>query len=362
MSPPIGITATNISSAFQLRIGCVPEHFSSPIYQIIDSGVFPNAVIVFHFLLYFVLIIAIKVNCPGGTGQMIQYLKEDKIDIAFALTEGLIANLVNDLIKRKRVDEGLTRISFDSDEAKSDNMENEFKIIGTYVSRPLTWSIASHINLKKEGEDNFDKFSGYETIKNWKIGVSRFGSGSHIIPFVLADSMGWLDDGQKIPFEFVVLNNINGLINGIKENKCDTFLWERFTTKPYYDENIVHHLSNITPPWPAFTIAATDKILLTKLSLVKDFLRVLNTQTTKFDQNKADNVEFIKDSFSLKEKDVLNWLNTVEYQKDIFSVDFEVFKSCFNILKKSKVILNGDNLNFEDVVGDVIFNETKLIY
>ncbi|KAJ1555197.1 hypothetical protein HK096_007264, partial [Nowakowskiella sp. JEL0078] len=143
---------------------------------------------------------------------MLSLLKSGDIDIAVALTEGLLAASLNG--------------------------NKSFKLIGTYVDSPLTWGVSTHPS-KKSLDESFNAFSASEedlrtrwpVLKNARIGVSRFGSGSHLIPFVMADSLGWLENKDDKPFEFVVNRDIDGLKTAIGNKETDAFLWERFTTK-----------------------------------------------------------------------------------------------------------------------------------
>ncbi|KAJ3046526.1 hypothetical protein HK102_013145, partial [Quaeritorhiza haematococci] len=203
---------------------------------------------------------------------MIKLLTTNQIDIAIALTEGLLSSLCNG--------------------------ETRFRIVGTYTSTPLTWAISTAPNPSPnptpspspasqrvggsggagageagvEGttttEKILDNCDGdvppveWEELKGKRIGISRFGSGSHIIPFVLADRMGWLKESstssssssssssttspitttttasttltttngtrtgtiengrdKACPFEFVVLKDFGGLREGVRSGR-----------------------------------------------------------------------------------------------------------------------------------------------
>ncbi|KAJ3041297.1 hypothetical protein HDV00_009567 [Rhizophlyctis rosea] len=305
----------------KIRIGCVPEHFSSPLYLAQSSGAFAAAGLEVEI-----------VNCPGGTGEMVQALRDSRIDIAIALTEGLVAALASHA--------------------------THFKIVGTYTSCPLTWSIATSPTKHASSPP---AQGSYEDLKNTKIGISRFGSGSHIIPFVLADQMGWLTtstDGkpQQPPFEFVPLKDITGLANGVVSGECDAFLWERFMTKPYYDKGTLHHHSNITPPWPAFLIAATTSILSSNPSSISSLLSVITTHTRKFmdaDLTSGASVEFVKNHFGQKEEDVKAWFHIVGYPNEAKEVSRGVLERCVGILRKAGAVQSVEgakDVTVEDMV------------
>lgn len=85
-----------------LRIGYVPEHFSTPLY-------FAKK----HFGLNAELI-----PFPSGTGHMVTALRAKEIDISIGLTEGFVAGL-------------------GSKEVTNKEQEGGYKFVGTYVDSPL---------------------------------------------------------------------------------------------------------------------------------------------------------------------------------------------------------------------------------
>ncbi|KAJ3137722.1 hypothetical protein HDU90_001673 [Geranomyces variabilis] len=289
----------------KIRLGCVPEHFSSPLYQAVEKRLFTEAGIEVEI-----------VSCPGGTGEMVTALNEGQIDVAIALTEGLIASLSN-------------------------TADASFRIIGTYTSSPLTWSIATSPTGKHAGTPRESPGpEAWQELKNAKIGISRFGSGSHIIPFVLADKMGWLEKGKE-PFTFVPLKNIDGLIHGVKSGEADAFLWERVMTKPHYDSGELHHLSNITPPWPAFMIAASNKALVDKQAL-KTLLAVITKEAAAFMQGRdsGKSVHYVTKRFKLPIDDVKSWFAPLGFPTDARNVSSAAVAECISTLKKAGVIVD----------------------
>ena len=44
-------------------------------------------------------------------------------------------------------------------------------------------------------------------------------SGSYVMPFVLADQNGWLENGKE-PFKFRVLNSFENMINSVMQARC----------------------------------------------------------------------------------------------------------------------------------------------
>lgn len=94
------------SSARPLRVGYVPEHFSTPL----------------HFAKRHYGLDAELVAFPSGTGHMISALRGGEIDAAIGLTEGWIAHLGNG--QQQQVES----------EVKDDG---GFRLVGTYVETPL---------------------------------------------------------------------------------------------------------------------------------------------------------------------------------------------------------------------------------
>ena len=124
-----------------IRVGGVPEHFNLPWHLAIEEGLFESRGVQVDWTTF-----------KGGTGQMTKALRDREIDICILLTEGIITDIIRG---------------------------NDSKIISQYVITPLTWGVHTGINNSlKTYADVFDK----------KFAISRFGSGSHLMPIVDANS------------------------------------------------------------------------------------------------------------------------------------------------------------------------------
>jgi hypothetical protein len=88
-----------MASPAPLRIGYVPEHFSTPL----------------HFAQRLFALQAELVPFPSGTGHMVTAIRAREIDVAIGLTEGWIAGLGKEGV------EG----------------DGGYRIVGTYVETPL---------------------------------------------------------------------------------------------------------------------------------------------------------------------------------------------------------------------------------
>jgi ABC-type nitrate/sulfonate/bicarbonate transport system substrate-binding protein len=185
-----------------LRIGFVPEHFSTPL----------------HFAVRHFGLAAELLPFPSGTGHMITSLRAGEIDVGIGLTEAWVAGL-----------------------GKDDVQDKGYKIVGSYVSSPLCWAISTGAHR--------DKINNVNDIKGGKIGVSRIGSGSDIMGSVLAESRSWSGDErlEKIPCQ-----TFENLRKAVTDATADFFMWEYFTSKRYYDAGEIKKIGEIYTPWPSW--------------------------------------------------------------------------------------------------------------
>lgn len=310
----------------KIRIGCVPEHFSSPLYIAHELGLFIDKGLDVSII-----------TCPGGTGEMTKLLKEGQLDMAISLTEGLVSYISNN---------------------NSTTTPSPFKIVGTFTSKPLTWSVAGDSKIYSPTNTTPESIPVAQCLKNSVIGVSRIGSGSYIIPFVEAYNQGWnVKDHKNMPFTFVVLNDIRGLARGVQNGDADVFLWEKFTTKPLYDSGELFHLSNITPPWPAFMFAASTNLTTTHPEAIKKFLTILQNSAKKFisqEESMGSSIEYVVNRFKQTKIDVEAWFETVGYYEEMNCVDGGIIGKCLAILKNAGVV--GDDV----VVGIQDLVDTKI--
>ena len=162
--------------------------------------------------------------------------------------------------------------------------------------------------------------------------------------------------GWQEQFTFVALKTIDGLVAGVAENdECDAFLWEKTMTKKYFDSKKLHHLSNVTPPWPAFSIAASTKLIQTRPNDLAQLLDQISRATAAFMADQPSAITYIATRFHQSVDDVQKWIKTVSYPEDAKFVDSGIVKSCSGILKDAGLIeRGGEEVQVEEVV------ETKI--
>ncbi len=244
-----------------LRIGGVPEHFNLPIHLAMERKLFETRGVAVEWTTF-----------KGGTGQMTKALADGEVDMCILLTEGVISSI-----------------------AKG----NPSKIISEYVTTPLTWGV--HTGAK-------NTLDNYQNIYDKKYGISRFGSGSHLMAIVDANSHG--HDLKKEQFE--VIKNLDGALESLVNLDTDVFYWEKYTTKPYVDSGQLRRVGEYKTPWPCFVVAATDDILEREPDNVIRVLRTIHDSCDNFMQD-DDAIKMVSERFGQKIKDVERWYHSTEW-------------------------------------------------
>ena len=245
----------------KLRIGGVPEHFNLPWHLAMENHLFEkeNIEIEWH-------------TFKGGTGQMTRALRNDEIDVCILLTEGIVADIING---------------------------NPSKIISKYLTTPLIWGVYT-------GSQN--AINHYGEIYDKKYAISRFGSGSHLMPIVDANAKG--HQIQKSQFEIV--KNLDGALESLTKNETYAFYWEKYTTKPYVDNGTLKHLGEYITPWPCFMIAASDKIIAKEQKALKKMLDVIHFTAKQF-MHSTTAISDVSERYNQKLEDVEQWFYSTEW-------------------------------------------------
>lgn len=69
---------------------------------------------------------------------------------------------------------------------------------------------------------NVDVFVKISDLKGKAFGISRFGSGSHLMVSLLATSRHW---NTETDIKYEVKGGLSDLVNGITDKSTDSFLW-----------------------------------------------------------------------------------------------------------------------------------------
>ncbi len=244
-----------------LKIGGVPEHFNLPWRLAIEEGKFRDIGLNLHWS-----------DMSGGTGQMLRGLETGSIDIAVLLTEGITKSIL----------EGL-----------------DAKILQVYVVSPLSWGI--HVPANQAIDSS-------EQITDKTFAISRFGSGSHLMSYVMADQNGWSLSDLK----FNVVGDIYGGLWALENKEAAVFLWEKYTTFPYVEQGKCKYIGDVVTPWPCFVIAVRNEIIADHAQLLDQMCALVNQKAWEV-KNDPDAVEIISWRYNLRHDQVEKWLSEIEW-------------------------------------------------
>lgn len=245
----------------KLIITGVPEHFNYPWVEVVASQPFLEKGIELVWR-----------NEPMGSGAMNRALREGNTDLAILLTESFVKDKI----------EG-----------------NPSEIIGMHVRSPLTWGIHSPTDYTGSNLGDFQDATFL---------ISRMGSGSHLMAYVLAKREGW--DIDKLKFEIV--GDINGALDYMKEAKQLLFLWEKFTTKPSVDRGFLKRIGEIPTPWPCFAIIAREASIRRFGSLLGHLRDLVYQKSVDLRKEETLAVQ-LSNAYGIQFQDVKIWLGQTEW-------------------------------------------------
>lgn len=311
-----------MTSKKAIRIGFVPEHYLIPLH--LARPKFSDPVDLVPF--------------PSGTGHMITSLRSDEIDLAIGLTEGWVAGL----------------------KSAQGQKEQGYTMVGSWVMNPLRWAIVTGRNR--------DEITTVDDLRqHGRVGVSRMGSGSHVMSFVLASNKGWLKqngDGESVALTIKPLGPFKDLRDGVTGTEgyppaADFFMWEHFTTKPYFhtEKAPLKHIGEIYTPWPSWHIAASTKTF-PEPATDHRLSKVFDTLDQGIDDFKRDPDSAIKRLVQgefhcqYSEEDAVEWLKSVQFFEQTRGVDTAMVEGVVKVLQSAGLIeASGESIDVGDVVG-----------
>ncbi len=255
-----------------IKIGGVPEHFNLPWHLCMEDEKFKKEDLNI-----------IWKDFPEGTGAMCKALRSGELDAAVILTEGIVRDIING---------------------------NDAKIIQNYIGSPLIWGI--HVAAGSSYKDIQD-------LKGTTAAISRYGSGSHLMAYVNAENREWNIDDLK----FEVVDNLEGAIEALQEDRAQYFMWEHFTTKPLVDNKTFRRVADCPTPWPCFVIAARNESIRKDAERLKRMLEVLNRETKDFKMKKEIDIQ-LSERYQQKLEDIRQWMDLTHWsQKQIAEEDLK---------------------------------------
>lgn len=290
----------------KLTVAYIPEHFSTPLFFAREQGYYAEKDLDIEFF-----------PVVEGSGRLIKLLNEGTVDIAVGLTEAFVADI-----------------------AKGNQ---SYGVVATYVESPLCWAIST-------GKDR-DELTQASDLTGKKIGVSRIGSGSYVMSFVLG-----LQQQFPVPYfsDFPVLHNFQNLRDSVnlkykdedgKKIDADAFMWEHFTSKKYYDSGEIKRIGEIYTPWPSWVVTVNKNVLDSKKNDIQGFLNSVNKGISYFLANSDAAVEHILTHLNYTADDAREWLKTVKFNEQIGKkeIDWEcVVEKTASVLKTAGVLTDSD--------------------
>jgi ABC-type nitrate/sulfonate/bicarbonate transport system substrate-binding protein len=272
-----------------IKIAGVPEHFNLPWHLCIDNGEFEQVGIDLQWT-----------DVPEGTGKMCQMLRDGEIDIAIILTEGIVKDIIGG---------------------------NPSSIVQIYIESPLIWGIHVAAN---------SKYHSMSDLKNTKVAMSRYGSGSHLMAYVNAQNQSRMMSGWNTNnLEFEIVNTIDGAVEALTNGTADYFMWERFMTKPLVDKGIFRRIADCPTPWPCFVIAVRNEFLEHNKQTLSLILAIINKTTIEFkDIPSIDRT--LASKYHQKLDDIQEWLSLTKWSQK--PIEEKVLNNIQNQLFDLKII------------------------
>jgi ABC-type nitrate/sulfonate/bicarbonate transport system substrate-binding protein len=281
----------------RLKIGGVPEHFNLPWRLAIEEGKFKAAGIELHWS-----------DMTGGTGQMIKGLQAGTLDIAVLLTEGITRAILKGL---------------------------DAKIIAVYVKTPLIWGVHVPINQGINQLDDLDAST---------FAISREGSGSHLMSYVLAKQRGW----DPTALSFNVVGDVYGGLWALNNDEAQGFLWEKYTTQPFVDQGKCKRIGEVLTPWPCFVIAVRTEIRQHEAALLQAILPIIQKRAQEL-KNSEDAAEVLAWRYALKKDEVTSWLSKTEWS-DQLDVDQKDIQHVVETLHELNLVTDEEQTNWSEKV------------
>lgn len=312
-----------MTTRFHPRLAYVPEHFATPIYHAKSRLNLPASLYPY----------------PSGTGHMIEDLlrpieDDSAIDIGVGLTEAWIARL--------------SRMRVESSEGAAGSKSLPFKLIGGLVESPLRWAISTgHARTDIEGAEQ-GQGAGVEALRGRRCGISREGSGSHVMAKVWAQERGWMkkdqsdeNEGREVDLHFVRCGPFADLRAAVQagddqhQPKADFFMWDHTTTKGFWKAsnssssvpssepgvaNSLKRVGEVYTPWPSWTIVARTSMIDGSPVGREQVRTILGVLDDALEQLLADPEELIvraiveNPELHYSEQDARSWLSSVQFR------------------------------------------------
>jgi ABC-type nitrate/sulfonate/bicarbonate transport system substrate-binding protein len=240
----------------RITITGVPEHFNLPWRRLVASQPFLDQELEL-----------VWVDEPRGSGAMNQAVREGSTELAVILTESFVKDRI---------------------------AGNTGRMIGYHVVSPLTWGI--HVSAKAP-------LRPLSELKNVPFLVSRMGSGSHLMAYLLAKREGW----RMEELEFQVVGDLSGARREFKSSLTKLFLWERYTTQPLVSAGECRRIGEIPTPWPCFAIVASEQARMNHPNVLRQLTETLYAENRRLMVEVDASISDLQQGYGIRLEDVRDW-------------------------------------------------------
>jgi len=279
----------------RFKIGGVPEHFNLPWKLAIEERKLVDLGVELHWS-----------DMTGGTGQMIKGLQTGTLDIAVLLTEGITKSILQGL---------------------------EATILTVYVTTPLHWGI--HVPYHSE-------IKNVNQLENQTFAISREGSGSHLMSYVLAQQENW----DLNTLKFNVVGDVYGGLWALENNQAQAFLWEKYTTHPFTEQKKCRYIDEVVTPWPCFVIAVRNEIIAENRMVLSEVSKQVHAIANELKMN-PNAAEILAWRYNLKIDQVQNWLMETDWNYNN-SLMLDSFQNVVNSLESLQLINSNEKVNWKE--------------
>lgn len=257
-----------------VHIGGVPEHFNYPWYLLLKSKDLQEKQVNLRWQ-----------DFDGGTGAMVQSLVNGEIDLAVMLTEGVT----------KAICDGAP-----------------IKLIQYFVSSPLIWGVHTHAVSGLTNPQDLIHRAKNTSNQNVKVAISRHGSGSHLMAYLYAKSLG-IDPETGLSFREV--GDLDHALEELKLGHSDIFLWEKFTTQPYVTQFDFLRIDQYPTPWPCFVLAGREDFIIHHSETVEKIKKGINKHTLAM-LERTNLVEELATRYAQEPAAIESWLSQTQWSQN----------------------------------------------
>jgi ABC-type nitrate/sulfonate/bicarbonate transport system substrate-binding protein len=264
---PLFHPGVKVQQESPLRVGGVPEHFNGPFHwALAPGGAYEAAGFKANWTMF-----------PKGTGEMVAAVQSGEVDVACVLLEGGVAAIANGA---------------------------PLRIFGTYVATPLTWGV----HVKADAP-----LDTVEHLRGKTFGVSRMGSGSHLMACVMAYQRGWSMDDVNLK----VCGSLDDAREHMRTGSIDAWLWEKFTTNYLVEQGEFKRVGEVPTPWPCFVLIAHEKTCATRGNELKQLLDLTKPVCRAYKGNVlGETVSYVSENHRLSQELAEEWLSSCDWACD----------------------------------------------